>query len=517
MLSLSMTYFTLISPSSNNDRNINPNNRVFPFNYTQNILISTDDSVWPHHVEPTMALGENDEIFVGWKEATEHDGGGKGVTFTRSVNGQIWTNPYVMTPAWTTGSIQSDPWMHYFNGNLYYAYLEYPLGAQGQGQISFAHSSNQGDSWTQVRATFGDGYYADKETFSIGKDGTIYLVYSDYYSSETESYTWIKLSRSYDGGNSFIENVTINDVKGIDISAYCFPGDSGELIVVWTHYSWDLAIDAAPDPTNSTLFYDISLDYGNSFGDDKDLIPEYNATWSQRNPLNNRSAKHTIPVLEKAPIGDRLYATWGDVSTNVTDPENSWDVYMRYSDDFGVSWSEILRVNEISVGNQWNPDLEFDSAGNLHFVYFDESNVAERHVQHRIFYPDANLFSAEMQVTTESSSPSFTRPGEYMSIRLDSKDMPHVVWTDTRNGELDIYYAKGEDLYEKTIIETVTETTTKLDTESITTIATTTELNTESITTTATTTTTSESTGLLIQSVILFLIPIYLVRYRKYN
>ncbi|MFW9909805.1 MAG: hypothetical protein ACFFEF_14645, partial [Candidatus Thorarchaeota archaeon] len=38
-----------------------------------------------------------------------------------------------------------------------------------------------------------------------------------------------------------------------------------------------------------------------------------------------------------------------------------------------------------------------------------------------------------------------TRPGEYMSIQLDSNEIPHIVWSDGRNNEMDIYYAHGID------------------------------------------------------------------------
>ncbi|MFX0063140.1 MAG: sialidase family protein [Candidatus Hermodarchaeota archaeon] len=193
----------------------------------------------------------------------------------------------------------------------------------------------------------------------------------------------------------------------------------------------------------STLLFDNSTDYGNTFGKDKDFIPEYNASWSMRNPENGRSAKHTIAITEQDPVTGRLYVAWADVSTNISDPNNSWDVYLRYSDDKGTTWSNITRVNDNVNANQWNPDIELDSQGNLHFVYYDESSIEGRHIKHRIFFPDTNEFSSESQVTTEPSSPEFTRPGEYMSIRFDSEDCPHIVWTDARNNELDIFYAQG--------------------------------------------------------------------------
>ncbi|MHA2462552.1 MAG: hypothetical protein ACXAEJ_15065, partial [Candidatus Thorarchaeota archaeon] len=46
-------------------------------------------------------------------------------------------------------------------------------------------------------------------------------------------------------------------------------------------------------------------------------------------------------------------------------------------------------------------------------------------------------------VADTDTSSVFTRPGEYNSIRLDSDGIPHIAWTDGRNGELDIFYAHG--------------------------------------------------------------------------
>ncbi|MFW9855460.1 MAG: sialidase family protein [Candidatus Thorarchaeota archaeon] len=410
-----------------------------PYDFTFNVLLSVDDSKWAHHVEPTMAIGDNNTIFVGWKNAIEHDGGGRGVSFTYSKDSLNWSYPDDMAPAWSTGSGQSDPWMVYFNHTLYYSYLEFSTGTQDPGRISFAQTSDLGLHWKQVRASYGTGDYADKETFAIGHDGVIYLVYSDVHSSGSTSNAWVRLTRSFDGGNTFVDNVTISDTKGIDISANVLPGRSGNVYCVWTHYSWEEG-EVSPNPELSTLVYDNSTDSGNTFGRDRDFIPEYNATWSMRNPENNRSAKHTIAIIKQEPITERLYVTWADVSTNVKVPESNWDVFFRYSDDLGITWSDIVRVNSQLGANQWNPDMEFDSKGNVHFVYYDESSPQGRHVRHRIFYPDLNEFSSEAQVTTEASSPDFTRPGEYMSIRIDSDDIPHIVWTDARSNALDIYY-----------------------------------------------------------------------------
>ena len=53
------------------------------------------------------------------------------------------------------------------------------------------------------------------------------------------------------------------------------------------------------------------------------------------------------------------------------------------------------------------------------------------------------VLSDEIVIANEDTSSVFTRPGEYMSIQLDQYGIPHVVWSDGRNDEMDIYYAYG--------------------------------------------------------------------------
>ncbi|MHA2253695.1 MAG: hypothetical protein ACXAD7_25270, partial [Candidatus Kariarchaeaceae archaeon] len=220
---------SLFAETTDSNLQLNANGLENPFTFLDNILLSTEDNPWPHHVEPTMAISDNDSIFVGWKNALEHDSGGRSVSFTYSTNGTHWQDPYDMPSAWFSGSIQSDPWMQFFNGTLYYSYLEHPTGAQGQPQITFTTTNDYGQTWTQAPATNGSGY-ADKETFAIDENGTIYLVYSDVY----DDFTVLWLSRSYDNGLTFVEDVYIMDRLGLDIGAYIVTGDPGELYVAWT-------------------------------------------------------------------------------------------------------------------------------------------------------------------------------------------------------------------------------------------------------------------------------------------
>ncbi|MHA2242665.1 MAG: sialidase family protein, partial [Candidatus Thorarchaeota archaeon] len=141
--------------------NVNGLAQTFPTeiqDFSQNILLSTDDSNYPHHVEVSMAISDNGTIFAGWKNAETHNGWGVRVSFAKSSDGGVtWTEPYDM-PFLSDGEIgQSDPWLAWHDGCIYYAYLEY--------DITVAKSNDYGATWTPIQASYGE-LIADKETIT---------------------------------------------------------------------------------------------------------------------------------------------------------------------------------------------------------------------------------------------------------------------------------------------------------------------------------------------------------------
>jgi hypothetical protein len=159
--------------------------------------------------------------------------------------------------------------------------------------------------------------------------------------------------------------------------------------------------------------------------------------------IGGRPSKVTIPVL-RFDQNERLYLLWADTY----EPEDrTFDIYLRYSDDFGDTWSGRYRINPVVEGDQWQPDMDIDSEGKLHIVYYDERDgfykTYYRTIQFTGESRDESLMSDPIAIADTNTSSEFTRPGDYFTIRLDSDDTPHVVWTDGRNDEMDIFYAQG--------------------------------------------------------------------------
>ena len=415
--------------------NLSQETNVVILGFSNNKLLSTDDNNYAHHVEVSMAISDNGTIFVGWKNSETHNGGGARVSIVSSLDlGKSWTQPYDMPMYGGSFTRQSDPWLYWYNGTVYYAYLEFepdyftdPNGGY-LSQITIAKSIDDGLTWTPVQASNGS-YFADKETIVVGENNTVYLVYDDAEVVDNGNVT-IRVTRSNDGGDSYQE-ISVIDKDIWYVAPYIVLNSSGDPFVAW---SW------IPD-TGGNLFISKSLDKGFTF--DTPQIVNDDGNYSAFELAGGRVSKSTLPVI-KFDNEDRLYILWADKFDQVTD---TWGVYLRYSDNYGINWSERIQVNPNTAGNQWHPDIVIDLTGRLHIIYYSEIGGNYRPCYRTINFTGTDrsnpVLSNEIVIADRDTSSFFTRPGEYISIQLDQSGIPHVVWSDGRNNEMDIYYAHG--------------------------------------------------------------------------
>ena len=108
--------------------------------------------------------------------------------------------------------------------------------------------------------------------------------------------------------------------------------------------------------------------------------------------------------------------------------------------------------------------MDIDSHGKIDVVYYDDEGGTSFKPFYRVLeFPQTGdpIFNSPIDISIGiSTSNIFTRPGDYFTIRVDSNDIPHVVWSDGRNNEMDIYYAHGVISSETTTITTATTTKT---------------------------------------------------------
>ncbi|MHA1167687.1 MAG: sialidase family protein, partial [Candidatus Hodarchaeales archaeon] len=248
----------------------------------------------------------------------------------------------------------------------------------------------------------------------------------------TSGITMMRLTKSTDGGNSFTEVSTIVNGSLVpqDHVAPYLALDSNDDI----HFAW-LWITNSPW---GDIYLKSSHDNGSTFSTAIDINPDgENGTFSD---AGGRPAKISLPVI-RFDQNNRLYALWCDNF----ETGGTWDVYLRYSDDSGSNWSQRYQINPSTAGNQWLPDMDIDSKGHVHVVYYDENDGQYRPYYRNLIFPESGepVFHDPLPVASAYTSNFFTRPGDYFTVRVDSADIPHVVWTDGRYDEMDIYYSHG--------------------------------------------------------------------------
>ena len=82
----------------------------------------------------------------------------------------------------------------------------------------------------------------------------------------------------------------------------------------------------------------------------------------------------TVPT---SPHFGRLYLLWTDEQPNTS---SDTDVWLRSSDDSGVTWTAPVRVNDVTTNAQFLPRIALDpTTGNLAFGWHDARNDAGNH------------------------------------------------------------------------------------------------------------------------------------------
>jgi hypothetical protein len=473
VLSITENYLEMTSPTYSSDVD------YIVTDFSENILLSTVDYYLPKitehlpdHVEPTLAISDNDTLFAGWKNARTHNGGGVRNSFTRSNDyGKTWETPVLMPeyqwpghPYWLSSCWQSDPWLVWANGTLFYANIEF-MNVQGYylDQITVSRSKDYGSSWTSVGAS-GEpkGAYTDKETMTVDSNGIIYVGFT----GSNAELRGTEISSSTDGGQSFqsFDYQNESDPLGYGFGFYLTTDSSNTLWVAWLGFSF-----VEPYGFSWDVYIAFSDSLGQNLSQPIDLNSESQSLHAKETDSDGYLSRATLPVIRFDQY-DRLHVIWAEWDY----AENNWDIFYRFSDDYAKSFSSRFLVNPEVSGDQWQPDFDIDSQGRLHVVYYDEykSKGDYRPFYRRISFSDSDREIVEMtepiSLADKDTPAEFTRPGDYFTIRLDSTDTPHVVWTDGRSGSnLDIYYAHG---ILKLAPPTTTTTLTEVSETSISTI-----------------------------------------------
>ena len=101
-------------------------------------------------------------------------------------------------------------------------------------------------------------------------------------------------------------------------------------------------------------------------------VQQFDAIPTQRSRTVDAEAGLAWDTVEGSAHLGRLYLVWTDEQPNES---NDTDVWLRSSDDAGVTWSVAVRVNDVTTNAQFLPRLALDpTTGNLAIGWHDARN-----------------------------------------------------------------------------------------------------------------------------------------------
>jgi hypothetical protein len=311
------------------------------------------------------------------------------------------------------------------------------LGLQwedGPSGLFVQRSTDGGVTW-ELPVTVVDSmeaYFEDKQWINIDKtigptNGNIYIPWARF--DADFSGNQIVMASSRDNGLSYSPPVAVSEGHSVQWPTVDV-GMDGEVFVAW--YS------GFPHG----IYFDVSYDEGVTFDTDQ-LVAQIDM---YSNEINGGILIFPYPALATdvnltSPHLGNLYMVYTDRASNDT------DILFLKTNNGGQTWTDPVKINDDDYANgadQFHPWVSVDDQGVIHVIFYDRRLDANNFL-FDLFYTfstdGGETWSVNERITDVSSSPGNAEAGligEYIGLSAWQGQV-QMVWTDTRNGNQDVY------------------------------------------------------------------------------
>ena len=381
-------------------------------------------------VEPAIAINPNNprEIIAG---TVLND------YYYSKDRGKSWVSKVLKSPYGVNG----DPVLLIDNqGNYYYFHLSNPENSERLDRIVCQRTSNLNDQMQTVGHTAVNGKMHDKHWAAVDpKSGVIHMAWTQfdkYKSNAPGDSSTIVYSQSSNFGASWTAPKRISKLAGnclddsgtIEGVSICV-GLQGEVFVAYC--------------LDEKIYMNHSKDGGATWQTEDQEIANQFGGWSFNIPGIYRM--NGFPSLQmdvsQSKYRGRLYLSWSDQKNG----EKDTDVWLKYSDDLGRTWSERIRVNnDIPGRQQFMSMMRIDPiTGLIAAVFYDRRNHEDWHTDvYLALSNDGGMSFRNMKINKQSFLPDPKKFfGDYLAIDLLGNYI-HVMWPEMHQGKITLKYAR---------------------------------------------------------------------------
>lgn len=342
---------------------------------------------------PHLSINSSGIIYLFWYDSSP---GNEEIFFKKSTDSGTTFSPNRRL-TWNSGDSKNPCLAIDSNGHLH---LFYDDNSSGNQEIYYKKSTDTGDTWSNPQRLTWNSRYSFMPFPIIGTGNTIFVAYSDNFSSNFELY----MKSSTDTGMTWSSPQRLTWNAGKSIKPRLASDSHGNLHLVWYDNS----------PGNNEIYYKQKSSSSPNWSPAKRL------TW---NPGGSVSPQIRIDDQ------DRLHIGWKDDSSGL------WQVLYKRSTDGGLSWTQPHQLGDY-LSHAKYVFLVPDSTDKLHAVYQD-SYPGNFEIYYKKSTDGGVTWTFGERLTWTSGASIFAYAA------LDPSGTLHIVWMDHTPGNDEIYYKKS--------------------------------------------------------------------------
>ena len=269
----------------------------------------------------------------------------------------------------------------------------------GKNELYYIRSTNYGQSWgTETRLTSDSAGIVCSATSIAVVDSVVHIVWDDYRDSTSRVY----YMRSTNCGINWGREVGLSD-RYVEAYSSTIAASASGVHVAWFDFR----------NVHSEVYYKRSTDAGSNWGADTRVTPSNSTKWS------------LWPSI--AASDSSVHLVWND-----NDDNGNTDVCYKFSSDNGTTWGQYTKLTS---GLTDSPFPSVASNGPVAYVTWEDNRDGNYEIYCKQTADGGANWDPDERLTDNTSQ------SEGAAVAMSGSKV-HIVWTDYRDGNSEIYYVR---------------------------------------------------------------------------